>query len=127
MNNNDLGFLHPAYFKKQGAQFFFQVHKPTLIFKTRIVGADFLGDYVFNCLTLFHFRNGHNIPSISENIIKAPEGQGCPRCGGFVYHADQVFSKGLKTCLKLAAPNILLIQGQQKEMDETLPHRSLKI
>ena len=22
LNNNDLGFLHPAFFKKQGAQFF---------------------------------------------------------------------------------------------------------
>ena len=26
--------------------------------------------------------------------MKAPEGKGCPRCGGFVYHADQIFSKG---------------------------------
>jgi len=49
--------------------------------------------------------NGHNIPTISEKIIKAPEGQGCPRCGGFVYHADQVFSKGHawhKQCFKCA-------------------------
>ncbi len=22
--------------------------------------------------------------------IQAPEGQGCPKCGGYVYHADQV-------------------------------------
>ena len=57
----------------------------------------FMQHYVFEFLTLFYFRNGHNIPTISEKIIKAPEGQGCPRCGGFVYHADQVFSKGLKT------------------------------
>ena len=37
LNNNDLVFLHPAIFKKQGTQFFFQSHKPTLVFKTRIV------------------------------------------------------------------------------------------
>jgi hypothetical protein len=39
LNNNDLGFLHPAFSKKQGARFF-QGHKPTMVFKTRIVGAD---------------------------------------------------------------------------------------
>ena len=22
-------------------------------------------------------------------VIKAPKGQGCPKCDGFVYHADQ--------------------------------------
>jgi len=49
--------------------------------------------------------NGHNIPTVSENVIKAPEGKGCPRCGGYVYHADQVFSKGNvwhKQCFKCA-------------------------
>ncbi len=39
------------------------------------------------------FRNGHSKHN-ADNIIRAPDGQGCPRCSGFVYHADQVFSKG---------------------------------
>ena len=38
-------------------------------------------------------RNGQT-KTTGDNIIQAPDGQGCPRCGGFVYHADQVFSKG---------------------------------
>lgn len=38
--------------------------------------------------------------------IKAPEGQGCPKCGGYVYHADQIHSKGFvyhKECFKCFA------------------------
>lgn len=27
-------------------------------------------------------------------IAKAPEGQGCPRCGGFVYMAEQMLARG---------------------------------
>lgn len=44
--------------------------------------------------------NGHNSPSSG---IAAPEGQGCPRCSCFVYHADQIFSKNQvwhKQCFK---------------------------
>jgi hypothetical protein len=33
-------FLHPAFCKKQVADFFFQGHKLTLVFKTKMVGAD---------------------------------------------------------------------------------------
>lgn len=29
-----------------------------------------------------------------RSIIKAPEGQGCPRCGGFVYAAEQMLARG---------------------------------
>ena len=32
--------------------------------------------------------NGHNWNELST-VIKAPKGQGCPKCDGFVYHADQ--------------------------------------
>jgi len=49
--------------------------------------------------------NGHmtNVPSADSAHIQAPEGQGCPKCGGYVYHADQVWSKGRpyhKGCFK---------------------------
>ena len=27
-------------------------------------------------------------------IARAPEGQGCPRCGGFVYAAEQMLARG---------------------------------
>ena len=40
LNNNSLDFLYPVFSKKQGAQFFFQGHKPALVFKTRIEGTD---------------------------------------------------------------------------------------
>lgn len=31
-------------------------------------------------------------------IAKAPEGQGCPRCGGFVYAAEQMLARGRVSC-----------------------------
>merc|ERR1712001_433651 len=31
-----------------------------------------------------------NVPTPESIHIQAPEGQGCPSCGGYVYHADQV-------------------------------------
>lgn len=37
-------------------------------------------------------RNGAKLePRV---IAKAPEGQGCPRCGGFVYAAEQMLARG---------------------------------
>ena len=27
-------------------------------------------------------------------MSKAPEGEGCPRCGGFVYMAEQMLARG---------------------------------
>lgn len=27
-------------------------------------------------------------------MSKAPEGEGCPRCGGFVYAAEQMLARG---------------------------------
>lgn len=35
--------------------------------------------------------NGHTEP---KPISKAPEGEGCPRCGGFVYMAEQMLARG---------------------------------
>lgn len=32
--------------------------------------------------------------SIDTKSIKAPEGQGCPRCGGSVFAAEMMLSKG---------------------------------
>ncbi|KAG8229005.1 hypothetical protein J437_LFUL009168 [Ladona fulva] len=29
-----------------------------------------------------------------KNVIKAPEGEGCPRCGGYVYAAEQMLARG---------------------------------
>lgn len=33
-------------------------------------------------------------PLLSKNTAKAPDGQGCPRCGGFVYAAEQMLARG---------------------------------
>jgi hypothetical protein len=30
----------------------------------------------------------------SRKIIPAPDGEGCPRCGGCVYAAEQMLAKG---------------------------------
>lgn len=30
----------------------------------------------------------------SRVIAKAPEGEGCPRCGGYVYAAEQMLARG---------------------------------
>ena len=60
----------------------------------------------YKCPFLFFpLSNGNavNLPVSEGNIIQAPEGEGCPKCGGFVYHADQVFSKDKayhKQCFK---------------------------
>ncbi|XP_050532072.1 muscle LIM protein 1-like isoform X4 [Daktulosphaira vitifoliae] len=33
-------------------------------------------------------------PLESRAIARAPEGEGCPRCGGYVYMAEQMLAKG---------------------------------
>lgn len=33
-------------------------------------------------------------PLESRAIAKAPEGEGCPRCGGYVYAAEQMLARG---------------------------------
>lgn len=47
-------------------------------------------------------RNGMSTDGATRNgarlepraIAKAPEGQGCPRCGGYVYMAEQMLARG---------------------------------
>lgn len=36
-------------------------------------------------------------------IAKAPEGQGCPRCGGFVYAAEQMLARGRVSIISISA------------------------
>ena len=38
-------------------------------------------------------RVQNRAPQEPRAIAKAPEGQGCPRCGGFVYAAEQMLAK----------------------------------
>ena len=69
-----------------------------------------LGSYLFKpmlvtstpTILILMIRNGNHVLEQSKGL-KAPEGQGCPKCGCFVYHADQIFSKGRvyhKGCFK---------------------------
>lgn len=37
-------------------------------------------------------RNGARLEP--RAIAKAPEGEGCPKCGGFVYAAEQMLARG---------------------------------
>lgn len=39
-----------------------------------------------------HFSEAHIHPT--KPMSKAPEGEGCPRCGGFVYAAEQMLARG---------------------------------
>ena len=52
---------------------------------------------------LHQFTFSGNMPVQNGSVSQAPDGEGCPRCGGYVYHADQIFSKGRawhKECFK---------------------------
>lgn len=37
---------------------------------------------------------GSNAVLEPRAIAKAPEGEGCPRCGGYVYAAEQMLARG---------------------------------
>jgi hypothetical protein len=43
---------------------------------------------------VFLFSEAPRTTVIDTAIIKAPAGQGCPRCGGVVYAAEQMLAKG---------------------------------
>ncbi|KAH0809018.1 hypothetical protein GEV33_013771 [Tenebrio molitor] len=55
-----------------------------------------------------HLQQGDDIvvsraPLLPKAIAKAPEGEGCPRCGGYVYAAEQMLARGRafhKSCFK---------------------------
>ncbi|XP_072743647.1 muscle LIM protein 1 isoform X6 [Anoplolepis gracilipes] len=40
------------------------------------------------------FSRGSNAILEPRAIAKAPEGEGCPRCGGYVYAAEQMLARG---------------------------------
>lgn len=46
-------------------------------------------DHVFRELA-----RGSNAVLEPRAIAKAPEGEGCPRCGGYVYAAEQMLARG---------------------------------
>lgn len=48
--------------------------------------------------------------AIDTKTIKAPEGQGCPRCGGSVFAAELMLSKGQVSHTQLIATSRLIIQ-----------------
>lgn len=37
-------------------------------------------------------------------IAKAPPGEGCPRCGGYVYAAEQMLARGKVSCTGFFIP-----------------------
>lgn len=51
-------------------------------------------DSICNCDSgeVMQLRNGARLEP--KKIAKAPEGQGCPRCGGYVYAAEQMLARG---------------------------------
>lgn len=38
---------------------------------------------------------------LPKAIAKAPEGEGCPKCGGFVYAAEQMLARGRVSMQKI--------------------------
>ncbi|CAD7087899.1 unnamed protein product [Hermetia illucens] len=58
-------------------------------------------------------RNGARLePRV---IAKAPEGQGCPRCGGYVYAAEQMLARG-----RFAMPRSLVLKDMDTVKEEAL-------
>lgn len=54
-----------------------------------------------NDLWIFReFSRGSNAILEPRAIAKAPEGEGCPRCGGYVYAAEQMLARGRVSWLK---------------------------
>ncbi|XP_059468790.1 muscle LIM protein Mlp84B-like isoform X1 [Neocloeon triangulifer] len=89
--------------------------------------------YGFACGSGFLQTDGLNEAQISQlrpfynpntTSIKAPEGQGCPRCGGMVYAAEQQLAKGTMwhkkcfNCCQCHRPldSILACDGPDKEI-----------
>ena len=48
----------------------------------------------------------------SRAIAKAPEGEGCPRCGGYVYAAEQMLARGR---VSLSCPVIVYPRCMREE------------
>ena len=44
-------------------------------------------------------------------IAQAPEGEGCPRCGGYVYAAEQMLARGRVSILTIAMFNYIYNWG----------------
>lgn len=53
--------------------------------------------FILNSNQKLYFRSYYhnsNAALESRSVSKAPDGEGCPRCGGFVYMAEQMLAKG---------------------------------
>ena len=65
---------------------------------------------------------GARAPMEPRAIAKAPEGEGCPRCGGFVYAAEQMLARGRVSTQALEyrvfAVTTLKIKKNKKKMVE---------
>lgn len=67
---------------------------------------------------------GRPFVTVDTARIKAPEGQGCPRCGGAVFAAEQMLAKGTmwhKRCFSCAEckrplDSVLACDGPDKEV-----------
>lgn len=51
----------------------------------------FSGNYIYS---QGHPRTGATAMLEPRAIARAPEGEGCPRCGGYVYAAEQKLARG---------------------------------
>lgn len=49
-------------------------------------------------------------------LIQAPKGQGCPRCGGMVYAAEQVLAKGRVSVQQGAVHKFAKLPASGKEV-----------
>lgn len=53
------------------------------------------------CIILYFSVVNHAVQE-PKAIAKAPEGEGCPRCGGYVYAAEQMLARGRVSTLTIA-------------------------
>lgn len=54
------------------------------------------------CIILYFSVVVNHAAQEPKAIAKAPEGEGCPRCGGYVYAAEQMLARGRVSKLKIA-------------------------
>lgn len=57
---------------------------------------------------MFHFSIVNHAVQEPKAIAQAPEGEGCPRCGGFVYAAEQMLARARVSVFTVAVYNYLM-------------------
>ena len=78
-------------------------HSLTLSHQPRSEKSDLYKGHIFRDVA-----RGSNAILEPRAIAKAPEGEGCPRCGGYVYAAEQMLARGRVSFSENSSPPFTL-------------------